>query len=62
LHRWEFVRAPSDVREHWRWRKTDHGKKALLESLPFTLFLNCLADAREHGFDIAAHEFRLVDE
>jgi hypothetical protein len=50
------------VREHWRWRKTDDVNAVLLESAGFTLFLTCLADAREHGFDMAAHDFRVVAE
>src|SRR4051812_46842101 len=60
LHLWEFIHSPSSVREHWRWRRKDSLRNILLESAGFTLFLSCLADAREHGFDMAAHEFRVV--
>jgi hypothetical protein len=62
VHRWEFVNAPSSTREHWRWRKKDASQNLLLESGPFNLFLNCLADARMHGFDLGVHEFQLISE
>jgi hypothetical protein len=62
LHVWEFVNSPSGTREHWRWRRKDPRQALLLESTAFTLFLNCLADARVHGFDLAAHEFSVVKE
>ena len=62
MHLWEFVHSPSSVREHWRWRQKGHAHVVLHESLSFSLFLNCLADARENGFDVAAHDFQVVAE
>ena len=62
MHVWEFVNSPSAVREHWRWRMRDRSYTVARESMAFTLFLNCLADARAHGFDITAHEFVVVSE
>ena len=62
LDLWEFVRASPSVREHWRWRRKDLTRNVVLESSPFLLFLSCFANAREHGFDVTAHEFRLVYE
>jgi hypothetical protein len=50
------------VRENWRWRVRDRTYIVSQESSSFTLFLNCLADARAHGFDIAAHEFVVISE
>ena len=62
MHVWEFVKSPSAVREHWRWRLKDGSSSITHESPSFTLFLNCLAHARAHGFDIAAHELVVIAE
>ena len=62
MHRWEFVHAPSNGRDHWRWRQKDRSDTILGESLPFPLFLTCLSNAREHGFQVASHDFRIVKE
>jgi hypothetical protein len=50
------------MRQHWRWRMRDRTCTVSQESTAFTLFLNCLADARAHGFDITAHEFVVISE
>jgi hypothetical protein len=55
---WEFVHSPSRVRERWRWRKNDDACDTVLESPQFTLFLDCLADSRKHGFGLLVDAFR----
>jgi hypothetical protein len=52
---------PSGVREYWRWRKKD-AQQAIGESSRFALFMECLSDARNHGFDFTSHAFHLVEE
>lgn len=59
---WEFVHAPSGVREAWRWRNKDKADNVIRESSGFALFVNCLADARDHGFDFAVSTFQVVKE
>ena len=59
---WEFVSTLQCSRDHWRWRQKDAHDNIVLESTPFPLFLNCLADARLHGFDLTLHVFSLVNE
>jgi hypothetical protein len=58
---WEFIRAPSGVRDHWRWRKKD-ADQLISESSRFTLFVDCLTDACNHGFDFTVHALKLVEE
>jgi hypothetical protein len=59
---WEFVHSHSIVREQWRWRKKDEARGTILESPPFSLFVDCLSDARKHGFDAVENEFRVIEE
>jgi hypothetical protein len=63
LHRWEFVHALSGGREHWRWRWRRKDARSIIgESSAFPLFLECMADARRHGFDLTWDEFELMEE
>ena len=59
---WEFVHAPSGVRKDWRWRYKDRGDNVVRESSRFDLFVNCLADARDHGFDFTLSTFQVIKE
>ena len=62
MNLWEFVHSHSIVREHWRWRTKDEARGAIRESPQFSLFVDCLSDARKHGFDVVADNFRVIEE
>ena len=59
---WEFVHAASGVRDDWRWRNKDARHNVIRESSGFALFVTCLAEARDHGFDFAVSTFQVVEE
>jgi hypothetical protein len=52
--RWQFVPAqdPRDSSIHWAWRAyTQTGEVAMQSEGKFENLSDCMADAREHGYD-----------
>jgi hypothetical protein len=62
LEFWEFIHSYAHVHDTWRWRRRDSGHQVLRESPPFSLFMQCVAHAREQGFDLTGHNFHIVEE
>jgi hypothetical protein len=50
------------MQENWRWRKKNAEHSVVFVSASFALFLDCIADAKSHGFEISRDDFRLIHD
>jgi hypothetical protein len=62
LEIWEFIHSRAKAPDAWRWRKRGSAREILAESPRFTLFMQCVAHARDYGFDFTGHSFQVVEE